>query len=159
LFGGRDVLINNIAWLLRRLPIFGVFGDGRYRLQPIAVEDLASLAIEHGCHRENLTIDAVGPEIFEFEELVRLIGRQIGHPTRTVHLPKSLLMLVARILGRLVGDVVLTADEVDGLAADLLVSKEAPTGMTRFSDWLADHASELGRKYACELSRHYHVGT
>ena len=42
LFGGQDILINNIAWMLRRLPVLGVFGDGRYRLQPIYVDDLAA---------------------------------------------------------------------------------------------------------------------
>src|SRR5512146_1045799 len=45
-FGEEDILINNIAWLLRRFPLFAIPGDGRYRVQPIFVEDLASLAVE-----------------------------------------------------------------------------------------------------------------
>jgi NADH dehydrogenase len=61
LFGKEDILINNIAWALRRLPVFGVFGDGHYRLQPIYVDDLAQLAVEQGANRENVVIDAIGP--------------------------------------------------------------------------------------------------
>src|SRR5512140_2782944 len=48
LFGKEDILINNIAWTLRHLPAFGLFGDGSYRVQPIYVEDLAGLMVEHG---------------------------------------------------------------------------------------------------------------
>ena len=44
LFGKEDILVNNIAWALRRLPVFGVFGDGQYKLQPIYVDDLAEIA-------------------------------------------------------------------------------------------------------------------
>ena len=35
LFGKEDILINNIAWLLRRLPVFGLPGDGSYKLSPV----------------------------------------------------------------------------------------------------------------------------
>ena len=78
LFGKEDILINNIAWSLRRLPVFGVFGDGRYRLQPIYVDDLAGLAVEQGKSRENLVINAIGPETFTYRELVATIGQLIG---------------------------------------------------------------------------------
>jgi hypothetical protein len=54
-----------------------------------------------------------------------------------------------------VGDVVLTADEVAGLTSNLLVSKAPPTAPTRFTDWLGRHASELGRTWANELTRHF----
>jgi len=79
IFGKEDVLINNIAWTLRRLPVFGVFGNGNYRMQPIYVEDFAKLAVEQGASRENQIIDAIGPETFSYRELVRTIG---DHHTR-----------------------------------------------------------------------------
>ena len=153
-FGGRDVLINNIAWLLRRLPLFGV-APGGYGLQPIHVEDLARLAVEQGESRTTLTMDAVGPEALGFEELVRLVRRAVGSRALVVPVPRALLLLASHLLGRVVGDVVLTADEVDGLSANLLVSKAPPTGSTRFTDWLAAHAHELGRAWANELQRHF----
>ena len=153
-FGGRDVLVNNIAWLLRRLPIFGVV-PGRYGVQPVHVEDLADLAVALGQRREDVALDAVGPEAFAFEELVRLVARQTGSRARLVPVPKAVLMAASRLLGLAVGDVPLTPHEVDGLSAGLLVSREPPTCPTRFSDWLRAHGASLGVQWASELGRHY----
>jgi uncharacterized protein YbjT (DUF2867 family) len=153
-FGGRDVLINNIAWLLRRLPVFGV-AAGRYGLQPIHVDDLARLAVEQGASRADGTLDAVGPETFDFAELVRLVRRAVGAHALVTPVPRWLLLLASRLLQPLVGDVVLTADEVDGLRAGLLVSSGAPTGTTRFTGWLEEHADRLGVEWASELGRHF----
>ena len=78
LFGKEDMLINNIAWFLRRFPVFGVFGDGKYRLQPIHVDDLAELAVEQGRTVKNVILDAIGPETFTYRELAQAIGKTIG---------------------------------------------------------------------------------
>lgn len=153
-FGGRDVLINNIAFLLRRLPVFGV-APGGYGLQPIHVEDMARLAVEQGESRTTVTIDAVGPEVLGFDELVHLVRRAIGSRALVTPVPPWLLLLASRLLGRIVGDVVLTADEVAGLTTNLLVSKAPPTAPSRFTDWLGRHADELGRAWANELAGHF----
>jgi len=155
IFGNEDILINNIAWLLRRFPLFAVPGAGDYRLQPIFVENLATLAVEAGERSDNLVTDAVGPEIYSYDELLRMIRSTIGSRSRIVHLPASLVSLASWILSFLVDDVVLTQEEVAGLVADLLVSKQAPTGTTSFREWLQAHRETLGRKYASELNRHY----
>ena len=154
-FGGRDVLLNNIAWLLRRLPVFGVPGDGHYRVQPIHVQDFALLAVTQGARREDVTLDAVGPEAYAYDDLVRLLAKAVGRPARLVHLPPSLVLLASKLLGPIVGDVVLTRQEIDGLMADLLVSEDEPTGTTRLSSWLEQNGPELGRSWANELKRHY----
>lgn len=153
-FGGRDVLVNNIAWLLRRLPAFGV-APGGYGLQPIHVEDFARLAVAQGASRETSTVDAVGPEAPTFRALVELVRRAVGSRALLVSVPPRLLLLAARLLAPLTGDVVLTPDEVAGLRANLLVSRGPPTGTTRFSEWVIAHGPELGREWACELGRHY----
>ena len=153
LFGKEDVLINNIAWVLRRLPIFGVFGDGRYRLQPIYVDDLAALAVEHGKIRENAITNAIGPETFTYRELAAKIGELIGKPRPIVSVPPWLGYTVGRVLGTLVGDVVITKDEIEGLMADLLVVDSPPTGTTVLTEWIKDHADTLGRTYTSELAR------
>jgi uncharacterized protein YbjT (DUF2867 family) len=153
-FGGRDVLINNIAWLLRRLPIFGVV-PGDYGLQPIHVEDMAQLAVQQGESRAAVIMDAVGPEALGFGELVRMVRRAVGSWALIAPVPEWLLLLASRLLGPLVGDVVLTGDEVAGLSGNLLVSKAPPTAPTRFTTWLAEHANELGRAWANELARHF----
>ena len=154
-FGREDILVNNIAWFLRRLPIFAVPGSGGYRVQPIFVGDLADLMIRAAESREDIIVDAVGPEIFSFEEMVRLIAQAIESRAKIVHLAPGLVLLFTKLAGFLVRDVVLTSDELEGLMAGLLVSREPPTGSTDFREWLKTHAEDLGKRYTSELKRHY----
>ena len=155
IFGSEDVLINNIAWLLRRFPVFAVLGSGSYRLQPVFAEDVAQLAIGAADQDENLIMDAVGPEIYTFDELVRLVAEKVDSRAKIMHLPPGLALFFSRLVGYLVRDVVLTRDEVEGLMSELLVSQGAPTGTTRLSDWLSQNAGVIGIKYTSELKRHY----
>jgi len=120
LFGKQGILINNIAWMLRRFPVFGVFGDGSYKLQPISVDDFARLAVEQGMRTENTIIDAIGPETFTYRELVRVIGKIISRPRPILSVPDWLGYMVGWAVGKLVGDIVITRDEIEGLKAGLL---------------------------------------
>ena len=154
-FGEEDILINNIAWLLRRFPLFAVPGDGQYRVQPIFVEDLATLAVDSARIPGNVVLDAVGPEAYSYDELVAMIRSAVGSEARVVHVGAPMMGLMARLVGHLVNDVVLTREEIEGLMADLLVSSQPPTGETRLSAWVAEHAGAIGQSYASELTRHY----
>ena len=153
LFGKEDILINNIAWMLRRFPVFGVFGDGRYRMQPIYVDDLADLAVRQGGGTDNVVIDAIGPETFTYRELVTAIGRLIGRPRPVISLPPSVAYYIAAVVGKLIGDVVITRDEIRGLMDDLLYVNAPPAGATRLTTWVGEHKSTLGVRYANELAR------
>jgi NADH dehydrogenase len=155
IFGVEDILINNIAWLLRHCPVFVIPGSGDYRLQPVFVVDVAEMAVAAGRETGNLVMDAVGPEIFTFQGLVELIAAQVGSRAKILHVPPALALLLSRLVGRAVRDVVLTKEEVQGLMAGLLVSKDPPTGRTRLSEWANRHAHLLGRHYASELNRHF----
>jgi uncharacterized protein YbjT (DUF2867 family) len=155
IFGKEDILINNIAWHLRKFPIFGVFGDGNFRIQPIYVDDLAEIAIGEAHENENKIIDAAGPEIFTFEELVHLIKDKINSKAMIVHLPRWFLLIFTKILGKYVNDIVLTKDEVDGLMGDLLYSRYPPKGKTKLSFWLEENSESVGTEYTSELKRHY----
>lgn len=153
LFGREDILINNIAWALRHLPVFGVFGDGRYKLQPIHVEDLADLAIRWGESREDVVVDATGPETFAYRELVSAIARLIGVRRPIVSVPPALGYWTGRLIGSLMGDVMVTREEIEGLMADLLYVDGPPAGTTRLTDWIQEHSSTLGQHYTSELAR------
>jgi NADH dehydrogenase len=153
LFGKEDVLVNNIAWMLRRLFIFGVFGKGDYRLQPIYVDDLAKLAVEQGESEENGIIDAIGPETYTYRELVQQIGQIIGRQRPIVSVPPWLGYGVGAVLGKIVGDVIITREEIEGLMADLLYVDSPPAGDTKLTEWAKEHADTLGRRYASELAR------
>jgi uncharacterized protein YbjT (DUF2867 family) len=155
LFGEGDILINNIAFMLRRFPLFAIPGSGEYRVQPMFVDDLAELAIEGGRRSDSYIVDAVGPESYTYTELVKMIGRVIGSKSLLVRLPPGLIRLASGILGAILKDVVLTEDEIKGLMADLLVSHGSPTGRMSLEGWIKAHATTIGRSYASELARHY----
>ena len=153
IFGGRDILINNIAWLLRQFHVFAIPGDGRYRLRPVYVEDLADLCVRLGAQREDTVVDAVGPESFAFEDLVATIAEAIGTAFRPVHLSPAVVSLVLRGMSLLTRDVVLTRDELDGLMAELVMVEGDATCPTALTAYLREHADEIGREYRSELAR------
>jgi uncharacterized protein YbjT (DUF2867 family) len=155
IFGLEDILINNIAWFVRRFPVFGIPGDGRYRIRPIYVEDMGQLiagAVEHGA---NGVFDAVGPETYTFEELVRQIALQLRRRTRLLHLPMPVAYFSTRMAGWFVGDVVLTWEEYKGLMGNLLAPEGSSSGETCLSQWLAANREHIGSQYASEVARHY----
>jgi len=153
LFGKEDILVNNIAWALRHLPVMGVFGSGKYRLQPIYVDDLALLAVEEGEKRENAIIDAIGPETFTYKELIRTIAGIIGKKRLIIPVPPLVGYITGKLIGKLVGDVTITREEIDGLMGDLLYVDAPPAGKTKLTDWAKEHAETLGKKYTSEMAR------
>jgi uncharacterized protein YbjT (DUF2867 family) len=155
IFGLEDILINNIAWFIRHFPVFGIPGDGRYSIRPVYVEDMAHLIVDAVGEPGNVIRDAVGPETFTFEELVKLIAAKLGRPARIVHLSAHLAYLSTRLTGWFVGDVVLTWQEYKGLMANLLAPPGPATGQTRLTEWLTENHDRVGRSYASELARHY----
>lgn len=156
IFGGREeILINNIAWLLRRAPFFLLPGDGRYRLQPVAVQDVAEIAVSLGAGDERVTLDAVGPQVFTFRGFVRTIARAVGSHAAIVGAPVPLVLPLTRILGALVNDVLVTPSELGAMMDEVMLSTDPPTGATRFSEWLSDNRDWLGRSYAHELRRNW----
>jgi uncharacterized protein YbjT (DUF2867 family) len=158
LFGEGDILINNIAFMLKRFPVFAIPGSGGYHVQPIFVDDLAELAIDSGQRSDSYTVDAVGPETYTYLELVKMIRRAIGSKSLIVHLPAAIIRLASRVLGAILKDVVLTEDEIKGLMGDLLVSHRTPTGRTSLASWIKSRAETVGSTYASELARHYLSG-
>ncbi len=151
----HEVLANNIAWILRRMPIFALPGDGHYPVQPVHIDDLARIC-EHAAFVDgDAILDAAGPETMSFDELVQTIRRAVGARVPILHLPPLAMTAVARALGLVLGDVVLTADEISGLTAGLLVSHEPPLGQIAFTEWLGEHTGAIGHTYANELDRHF----
>jgi NADH dehydrogenase len=156
IFGGEnEVLLNNIAWVLRRMPVFTVPGDGAYPVQPVHVEDLARTCTEAALAEPNVVVDAAGPETISFGELVALIRHTTGARALVVNVPAWIMRLGARALSLLVRDVVLTADEIEGLMAGLLVSHAPALGEIGLTRWLEDAGASIGGRYANELQRHF----
>jgi NADH dehydrogenase len=155
IFGQGDILLNNVAWLLRRMPVFLIPGHGDYRVQPVAGEDVADIAIWAAGQTDNVTVDAAGPDVMSYADLVDSIAIAIHHTRRIMFTPPGLTLLAGRIVGRSVNDVILTRQELAGLMDELLVSSESPRGASRLDDWLLRNSDTLGTKYASELDRHF----
>ena len=153
LFGKEDILINNIAWVLRHLPVFGVFGDGQYQVQPIYVEDLAELAVKLGGSHHNVIVDAIGPETYTYRELVTTISRLIGVKRPIISVHPLIGYWAGRLISTFVKDVVITREEIEGLMAGLLYVDSPPAGSTKLSEWIRANASTLGQRYTSELAR------
>ncbi|HEV2474931.1 MAG TPA: NAD(P)H-binding protein [Candidatus Dormibacteraeota bacterium] len=155
IFGQGDILINNIAWILRRSPVFGIPGRGDYRLQPVAGEDVAEIATWAAEQVDNLTVDAAGPDIIYYSEMVESIAIAVARHPRFVYMSPRNALRAVRLLGRMVNDIVLNEPELEGLMSELLVSSERPRGTRRLDNWLLTHADTIGRAYASELARHW----
>lgn len=153
LFGKEDVLINNIAWSLRHLPVFGVFGSGDYKLQPIYVDDLAAVAVEKAVGEGNEVVNAIGPETFTYRELAEVIRRSLGLKRVIVGVPPGLGYWGCRMVGLWVRDVVITREEICGLMAGRLYVDAPPLGTTRLTEWIHRHKETLGRHYTSEMAR------
>ena len=155
LFGGDGVLVNNIAWLLRRVPVFAIGGRGDYRVRGIHVDDLARLCVGLGAGSDTVTVDAVGPQSLTFREMVDAIRVAVGSRARIVPVPGPALLGLSAVLGAALRDRLLTREEYSAMADGLADSAAPPTGEIVFTDWVAAHGPELGRAYANELDRHF----
>jgi uncharacterized protein YbjT (DUF2867 family) len=156
IFGGRrEVLANNIAWILRRMPVFFVPGDGRYPVQPIHIDDLAHICLGAAHGLSDVIMDAAGPDTMSFDELVRAIRHAVGRRTPILHASPAAMAVLARALGVVVRDVVLTPEEIRGLTCGLLASHQPALGQVSFIEWLKESGPALGRGYANELDRHF----
>ena len=156
IFGGRqEVLVNNIAWLLRRLPLFLLPEGGRCHLQPISVFDLARIAAELAETEGNVVLDLAGPETLTFADFVAQIRDAVGSHARLLAASSGFVSACAALAGFLLRDRLLTRDELGALTADLLACKTATTE-SRFSEWLEANGSWLGGEYANELRRNWH---
>jgi uncharacterized protein YbjT (DUF2867 family) len=153
LFGEEDILINNIAWSLRHFPVFGIFGAGDYKLQPIYVGDLAAAVVERAGSERNEVVNAIGPETFTYRELVERVKEALGLRTVIVGVPPGLGYLAGRVVGLFVRDVVITWEEIRGLMEGRLCVDAPPLGGTRLSEWMALHRDSLGRHYTSEMAR------
>jgi NADH dehydrogenase len=156
--GPHDILVNNIAWFLRRFPVFAMPGSGAYRVQPITLDDLGEIVADAAADRTSATFDAAGPETMTFEALVRALSDAVGRRRRIVHLPPAVALALVRMASVALRDVVLAPQELKGLMGEALVSGEPPRGSSSVITWLAAHGADLGRRYASETRRHFSRG-
>ena len=144
-FGGYSTLLHDLARLLRRLPAFGLADGGGYRVRPVHIDDVADLCLEAGASRERTMVDAVGPDRPTFRELVTEVRDAVGSRARLVSVPASVVIATGRVLGRLQGRDLLTADELRSTIEGMADTDGPATGTRSLSAWIEAHAAELGQ--------------
>ena len=155
-FGNEDILVNNITWTIRRFPIVPIFGTGEYEIQPVFVEDLATIAVDSSENEKSETIDAIGPETIAYKDLLRMLAQELDRNVKFVHVSPSLAVFLGNIIGMFVKDVIITKDELRGLMANKLTSNQDPNGKTLFSEWFGKNRRTIGLEYTSELNRHFY---
>ena len=155
-FGLEDILVNNITWTIRKFPVVPIFGSGKYKLQPIFVEDLADIAVEASSSKSSQILDAISPETFTYEAFLRLIARELNRDVFFFHTSPTIGIMLGKIIGLFVKDVILTKDELRGLMASKLTSNQEPNGITLFTDWFRRNKQAVGTAYTSELNRHFY---
>ena len=154
-FGKEDILVNNIAWTIRRFPLVPIFGSGDYKVQPVFVKDVASIAVECAQKNTSETLDAIGPETFTYTEMLQVMASILNQDVKFIHVWPDIGIFLGKIIGLFVDDVLLTKDELRGLMANKLTSQEAPNGKTKFTEWLKANKEIVGERYTSELDRHF----
>lgn len=157
LFGGADILLNNVAWLLRRLHAFAVPGDGRYEVRPTHVEDLADLMVALATEPGDTVRNAGGPEVFAFGDLVRSIRDAVGARAAVLDVPEPLVRPMIAVVNRITGDVTIHREELRALMDGLASCEGEPAGSRRFSAFLSEHRGDYGREYRSEVGRNFEV--
>ncbi len=155
IYGENDVLLNNLGWLMRHLPVFAMVGRGRYKVQPVYVGDVASIIADLCESRVQSTVDAAGPDILEYRELARILKRALRKHRFIVPAPAWFALIMGKLTGVLMRDVVLTKPELGVLQASLMTSGEPPLGKVRVEDWLREHHAIVGCRWASDLGRHF----
>ena len=154
-FGRGGILIDNVAWAARRLPFVPIPDGPPYRIRPIHVEDYADLVAEAAASSDDYTIDAVGPDRPEFGELIHEVADATGGRAKALRLPMKACRLSYAAAGRILGETVLSNDELTGLSRNRLDSKAEPTGSTSLLAWVRTTRRELGRRFRREPGRRW----
>jgi NADH dehydrogenase len=127
MFGRDDAFLNTLVKLLRRLPAYPMFGQGRTRLQPVSVEDVAE-AIARAllpAAAHPVTYELGGPGVYTYKELLKEVADRLGKRPILLPVPFPLWHALARIAELLPGSP-LTRNQVELMQTDTVVSGAMP---------------------------------
>jgi uncharacterized protein YbjT (DUF2867 family) len=127
MFGPDDAFLTTILKLLRRLPIYPMFGRGQTRLQPVYVEDVAEAIarVLQGTEKDAITYECVGPRIYTYEELLRAVARQAGLRPVLIPIPFAAWHGLAWF-AEMVSSPPITRNQVELMQVDNVSSPEMP---------------------------------
>ncbi len=137
-YGVRDKSLNMIASMVRHSPIIPVIGDGKYRMQPVYVEELAAIM----AHASRLDVtdgkiyEVGGPEQLTYMEILDIIKRVLGRKRLTVHIPVSWVNAAAAVMEKIFKPAPVTRDQIrmlrkESICDHTIVEKEFSVSFSR----------------------------
>jgi uncharacterized protein YbjT (DUF2867 family) len=145
MFARDDVLLGVMLRTVRRYPFFPMFGDGAYRISPVAAADVARLIQTLALDPPNATVDVGGPAAYRYRDVTDRMFALVGKRPRYWHLsPRAGVRLAT--LSQSLGSSLLYAYEVEWLLSDTLALPPSPRvdwPMRRVEPYLRDEAERL----------------
>ncbi|MBR1159498.1 complex I NDUFA9 subunit family protein [Bradyrhizobium elkanii] len=123
MFGPDDAFLTTILNLLRRLPIYPMFGRGSMKLQPAYVEDVAEATVRiiQRAETQPTIFECGGPRVYSYEELVGIVAHQAGLAPILVPIPLAVWHALAWA-SEILPDPILTRNQVELMQIDTVSS-------------------------------------
>ena len=127
MFGPDDAFVTTILKLLRRLPIYPMFGRGLMSLQPAYVEDVAEATVRiiQRAETRPTIFECGGPRVHSYEELVGIVARQADLAPILVPIPFAVWHALAWA-SEILPEPLLTRNQVELMQIDTVSSPEMP---------------------------------
>jgi len=127
MFGPDDAFLTTILRLLRRLPIYPMFGRGLTRLQPAYVEDVAEAIARalQGPETPAITYECGGPRVYSYENFLRAVAHEAGLKPVLVPIPFAAWHALAWI-SEMLSSMLVTRNQVELMQVDNVCSAEMP---------------------------------
>ena len=127
MFAHDDAFLSTILRLLRSLPVYPMFGDGRTKLQPVYADDVAAAIIQILRQSQKLlpVYELAGPRVYSYEELLRTVARAAGLRPVLVRMPFALWDALAG-LAEVMPQPPLTRNQVELMQIDTTASESMP---------------------------------
>ncbi len=104
-FGEEDNFLNQFGYMTKFLPFLPLYKKGNTKFQPIYLDDLTSFISKiidsDDSNFLNKSIDAVGPNIYSFKEILEMIFEIVKKKKRFINIPDFFASLQGRLMGAL----------------------------------------------------------
>jgi len=114
IYGKWDGFLTTLSQVINRLPFIPIFGDGRYKLQPVYIDDLTN-AMAQALNNTRATgqiIDIGGPEQLDYVTVMNTIKKRLGKKRLNLRIPFGVIKPVAALAELFLKPAPLTVDQL-----------------------------------------------
>ena len=114
IFGPGDGFVSLLTRLIKMSPVTPVIGDGKYKLQPVYIDDVVLAMVQSLATPEAIgkIIELGGPEKLEYLEILNIIKRVLGKSRVNFHIPIWVMKPIAVCLEKIIKPAPITRDQL-----------------------------------------------